>query len=499
MLGRPVVICADDGKPLLPTPQQADRKSPQPESQEVPITLKGKAIGLVRSVGNQEKPIAPSTRDLLNLPAEVLGRLCESKIELRSRIEQLRALHRVTAQFTEGQNLQGILDTITQTVVNAMGARASTIRLLSENGEELLIKSGCNISREYLNKGAIRLPDSQIDQLAIRDRQPVYIADLSSDPRVLYSAEAKREGLVSGLCAAMFYKNKCEGVLRVYMGERHKFDWFESQLLQTIANSGAAAIAHARLNDEAELSWRMKRQLAMAGEVQQRMIPDSPPSIEGLDIHAEYVPSHELAGDFYDYIDLPPDNVGIAICDVVGKGVRASLLMASIRASLRAHAINLYDMSEVLKLVNHDLCADTKISDFATMFYGVLNKQTKVFTYSCAGHIPPLLVRDERISHLDTAGGVLGIFPDMEYPQAHIELQPGDVLLAYTDGLNEASNFEDEQYGRTRVEAALLFAVDQGYSAENITRHCLWDMRRFAGLHRRQDDTTLIAIRVSEI
>ena len=152
----------------------------------------------------------------------------------------------------------------------------------------------------------------------------------------------------------------------------HRHLQFEVSLLQAIAAQAAAAIVNARLDEEAARAWTMRRQLRLAGEVQRQMIPANPPQIDGLDIAATYVPCFELAGDFYDFIDLPPDNTGIAVCDVVGKGVRASLLMASIRATLRAHAAYLYSMSEIVGNVNRSLCADTQIGDFATMFYGVI-------------------------------------------------------------------------------------------------------------------------------
>ena len=209
-----------------------------------------------------------------------------------------------------------------------------------------------------------------------------------------------------------------------------------------------------------------------------------------------YVPCFELGGDFYDFIRLGEENLGLAVCDVVGKGVRASLLMASVRASLRAHASNVYELSQVIGQVNADLCADTEINDFATLFYGVVDTATKRFTYVNAGHVPPLLVRDRQARRLTTGGRILGIDPDYAWRHEVFQLQRGDVLLCYTDGLTDAMNFEDESFGAQRVEQAILTAAQTDCDAGGLVKHVLWEMRKFAGLQTRIDDLTMVAVRV---
>ena len=472
---------------------------------EIPVVYEGQAIGLVRMYpatrsSETETPVTrlpdELRRKLLQLMSNMLVRLCNDAANLQNRVEELLALYRLMDKFNEQRDLQHILDVVTKTVVEVMKGKACSVRLLSEDGKNLVIRAVYSISRDYLDKRPIPLSKSKLDSEALTTNKVVYVADMQSDPRVIYPQESRREGLVSGLCAPMTYKGKHEGVLRVFTGRPHQFSWFDKQLLQAIASAAAAAITNTRLHEEAVQSYAIKRQLAQAGEVQRKMIPNRSPKIDGVDIHGEYIPSYELAGDFFDFIELPNKNLGIAVCDVVGKGIRASLLMASVRASLRAHARNVYDMGELLGQVNRDLCADTVSSDFATMFYCVLNHSTKRLTYSCAGHMPPVLVRDGKVVALEASGGMLGVLPDMKYPIGVVDLRPGDVVLAYTDGLSEALNFEHKEYGRRRIEQALTTAISEGYSAENIIRHCLWDMRRFTGLHRLMDDRTLVVVKV---
>jgi sigma-B regulation protein RsbU (phosphoserine phosphatase) len=353
-----------------------------------------------------------------------------------------------------------------------------------------------DLSPEYLNKGPILLSQSILDNEAFRTRDVVYVENEQTDPRVLYSAEARREGLVSALIAPLIYKDRPVGALRLYTDRPHRFSPYETALVKAVAAQAAAAIVNAQLYNQHLQAEAMRRQVRLAGEVQRRMIPERPPRVGGLDLAAVYVPSLDLSGDFYDFIELPAGNLGVVICDVMGKGVPASLLMASIRASLRAHVSNLYDLSEALRRVNRSLCDDTLISSFATLFYGVINTRIRQLTYSNAGHEPPMLVRDGKVQRLSTGGTVLGIERDMRYNQDVVQLQPRDVLVLATDGVFEAMDFKEEVFGRARMEQAMMTAIQRGDDANGIAKHILWELRRFTGLQARTDDLTLVAVRV---
>lgn len=512
----PMRLCDADGKALTkPSPASSYSTSTASGAKmapaaipwcDVPVLVREEVIGRI-TLGNPQTAMAADasaqahdefTRLLryVGLMANVISRMCDREKQLRDRAEELGTLYRLTAEFTGRRDLQSLLNVVASTVVDVLGAKSCSIRLLSEDRKELVIKAVANMSPEYLNKGPILVSQSMIDEEVLRTLQPLYIADERTDSRVLYKAEAQREGIVSALVAPMVYRGHCEGVIRVYMGRKHKFDWFETSLLTAIAAEGAAAIVNARLNEEAMHSANMRRALEMAAQVQRRMIPEQPPQAPGFQIGAMYVPSYELGGDFFDFLPLGGPNIGLAICDVVGKGVRASLLMASIRASLRAHASNIYDMSEVLSRVNRDLCEDVLTSDFATLFYGVLDWRLRRLTYCNAGHPAPLLFRGGQFRALSVGGMVIGVEPAAKYRQEFVALQGGDLVLAFTDGVVEALNFADEAFGRERLEKAIRTAVDQGQSAEGLCRHVLWEVRRFAGLQSRFDDLTLLAIKV---
>jgi len=522
----PLRICLPDGRPVTkasavwrgpPGPTRAEAGEREPDfadacgpvaRADVLIRLEGQVLGriVVRPPGSDwaaplpAEPGAPEAPPralrLLRLMANVIARRWNRQKLLRSRIAELAAMYRLTAEFTGRRDLQSVLELVTRTVVELFGAKACTIRLLNESQTELVVKAVAGLSPRYLTKGPILLSKSQIDREVVAHGRTVYIPDLRSDPRVLYPGEADEEGIVSGLCAPLSYKGRCEGVIRIYTGEPHDFDWYERSLLRALAAQAAAAIVNTRLYEQAVRGANLRRHVSMAAEVQRRMFPAGMPELPGFDIHAVYEPTFELSGDFYDFHQFEQDNLGVGVCDVVGKGVRASLLMASIRASLRAHASNIYDMSEVLARVNRDLCADTAIRDFATLFYGVIDARGRRFTYANAGHTPPLLVRDGQCCHLTTGGGVVGIDPGFSWRHDTMAFAPGDVVAIFTDGLTEALNFQDEGFGMARVERAAVAAVADRCSAAGVARRVLWELRRFTGLRTRLDDLTLVVIQV---
>ena len=186
--------------------------------------------------------------------------------------------------------------------------------------------------------------------------------------------------------------------------------------------------------------------------------------------------------------------MGIAIGDVVGKGIAASLLMASVRASLRAYAQDVYDLDEIISRVNNALTRDTLDNEFATLWYGVFDPDTLRLTYCNAGHDPPMLLRDGEIHTLDTGGMIVGVQQDSEYEKGLFDMAPGDTLLLYTDGLVDSFNDAGEKFGRKRIEHALTESAEK--SAADTINHILWQVRRFTGPRQGVDDTTLVVVKV---
>ncbi len=435
----------------------------------------------------------PAAIQFLYLLANAIARLCYQEFQLRQRINELTAVYGVTMMLADARDLQSVLQRTVQVVAELMGTKASSIRLIDREHDELVIKAVYNLSKEYLNKGPIRLSQAEIDKVALSPQGFEYVSNMATDPRVAYPQESAREGIVSMLSVGMRYKGRAVGVLRVYTDQEQAFSPLKIDLLKAVAAQAAAAIENARLVAETLEAQALEKQVQMAAEVQQRMIPQTPPKVNGVDLAAIYLPCYELGGDFYDFIPLPDDNIGLAVADVAGKGVPASLIMASVRAALRAQIDSVYYLYEVVHRTNLMVCRDTTASEFVTLFYGVLDARNKRFTFCNAGHPPALLLRNGKISELKGDNMVLGVDPDEPYRQSAIDLLSGDILLIYTDGLTDAMNFKQQTFGRPRLMETF---AKGGESADAVAESILWELRNFIGLAKRSDDVTMIVARI---
>jgi sigma-B regulation protein RsbU (phosphoserine phosphatase) len=429
----------------------------------------------------------------LFLLANAIARLCFQEFQLRQRINELTAVYGVAMMLADARDLQQVLKRTVQVVADVMETKAASIRLYDAEKDELVIKAVFNLSPEYLNKGPIRLPRAEIDRIALSADGFEYIADMGTDPRVQYPQESLREGIASMLSAGMRYKGKPIGVLRVYTEKPQAFSPLKIDLLKAVAAQAAAAIENARLLDETLQSAALEKQVQMAAEVQQRMIPQTPPKLPGIDLASVYVPCFELGGDFFDFIPLPDDNLGLTVADVSGKGIPASLIMASVRAFLRAQVDNVYYLYEAVRRINLMLCRDTKMGEFVTLFYGVLDSRNLRFTFCNAGHVPAMLLRDGKVTELFGDNMVLGVSPDEVFKQSLIEVRRGDFLLLYTDGLSDAMNYDQERFGRQRIIDAF---TQGGPTADAVTQNILWQLRKFVGMVKRTDDVTMIVVRI---
>ncbi len=409
-------------------------------------------------------------------------------------VEALHAVFDLTEWFAGTRDLQEILQHTAERITEVMGVKACGIRLLNEDTGEMVIKAVYNLSDAYLNKGPVVISENQIDTAAMNG-ETVYIKDASTDPRVRYREQAKAEGLVSGLCVPMTYRGKTVGVIRVYAARKHRFTPQEETLLRNAGSQAAAGIIEARLVEQHREAERYARQMRYAAEIQRRMIPAHPPRHSNIDFGCVYHPSLELSGDFYDFIDLGRGDVGFTIADVVGKGLPAALIMASVRSALRVYAAGQTDIRHIISSVNQHMCRDTLPGEFVTAFYGRLDARGRRLTYVNAGHDPPLMLRGDSLRELGTGGMVIGVIPDAEYDQESIDLQPNDIIVFYTDGVVDALDFEGHSFGRERLRKSVF--KYRNCSANEMAQQIKWDTRRFAGLAEQNDDITLVVAKIS--
>ena len=493
------------------------KTSALPGAISFPLRVGGQRIGsLLASPGAPRLGQDPrqSLERVVGLLASAAAELCEHELEVRDKVRELSALFRLTSLLAQASGMERVLEVALDAALDALGLDAGSIMLLKEDADgvvtgttedDLDLATSRHLSKEWLLWPQSLSKDRLFDKMALAG-EVVVSEDLSEDPRVLIRDKAAAEGLVSAIHAGVIFQNRPLGVLRLYARRRQTFSDFDRRMVRSIAQQAAVAIEQARLLRLQAEEQRIQRQLQLAADVQRRMLPSRVPQVPGVDLAARYVPSFELGGDFYDFIELN-GHLGLVVGDVVGKGVAAALLMAAVRASLRAHAQDVYDLDTVVARVNHALCRDTLDNEFATLWYGVLDPATLRLTYCNAGHEPPIIVRVPThrppsaadIDELSVGGMVVGIDRSQRYQRAVYDLHDRDVLVAYTDGLTDASNFERKKFGKKRVRETLLtiLAAEPEAPASRILDLLHWEVRKFTGLSNRVDDETIVVMRIS--
>ncbi|MBN2138962.1 MAG: SpoIIE family protein phosphatase [Sedimentisphaerales bacterium] len=412
----------------------------------------------------------------------------DKQLERDEKIYQLSTL--VAGRFS----LQEVLDRLAEAAVKITGVKACSIRLLDADAGDLKMRSTYGLSEEYRNKGVVSKNDPVIE--AAFEGQAVVLDDMRIDGRVKYKEATIKEGLVSQLTVAMKFRDKAIGVLRLYSPKAKRFYEEDIHLARAVASQCALAITNAKLYAEAVEGARIAEQMRLAGIVQRKMIPREAPRISGLDVAAKYIPCFDVGGDFYDFLKVCDDRIVVLIADVMGKGIPAALMMSCFRGAARAYVrgqCGTDSVAPVIDMLNKTVCAECDEGQFITLFYALIDAKNMKMTYCCCGHEPTLLIRKGHITDLDAGGLVLGVDPDAEYEVGTVNLQTGDSILFYTDGLIDAMNFDDQLWGKENLlAAAKKFAHEP---AETMMNDILRYRRRFVGLANQIDDTSIVVIK----
>ncbi|HUT29069.1 MAG TPA: GAF domain-containing SpoIIE family protein phosphatase [Sedimentisphaerales bacterium] len=434
-----------------------------------------------------------------------MARKTKKQIERDEQIYQLSTL--VAGRFS----LQEVLDKLAEAAVRITGVKACSIRLLDEESHDLKMRSTYGLSEEYRSKGVVSKDDPVVK--AAFAGEAVILDDMGLDDRVKYKQATIEEGLVSQLTVAMQFRGKAIGVLRLYSPRPMHFDEGDITLARAVASQCAVAITNARLYAEAIEGSRIAEQMRLAGVIQRRMIPKSAPLVPGLDIAATYIPCFDVGGDFYDFFRVRDSRIGIAVGDVMGKGIPAALMMSCFKGAVSGivdtlgtfrPVVEAYTdikgrkvvLGNIIDRLNRMACNDCRGGEFITLFYAAIDVAESTITYCNCGHEPAALIREDRIIDLDKGGLVLGIDPQAEYEIATIDLKDGDCIVFYTDGLIDAANFDGQIWGRENMlSTAKQFAAG---AAEQVVNNILAYRRRFVGLSRQIDDTSIVVVKVNK-
>src|SRR5436853_5098402 len=334
-----------------------------------------------------------------------------------------------------------------------------------------------------------------ITSKVIGEGAPVLTSDAMHDPRFQAQQSVVLSQIRSVMAVPLASGEEIFGMIYVDNPFHNRFREEDLKVLTTIASVASIKIEHERLLEERMEKRRMEEELKVASEIQMRLQPVSPPKLAGWDMTAVSFPCREIGGDYYDFIQCKNDPcLTIAVGDVSGKGTGAALLMSSLHAAVRAQAQTRRSISEVMSEINQYIFENSPSNKFLTLFYGELDPDTGEVCYSNAGHNPPILLRKSGETLRLEAGGLpVGVMPGSRYVEEKVVLEPGDVLVVYSDGISESVNLADEEFGDVRLIEVSRKNLDR--SASGLRDKIDEALSRFVGTAAPIDDMTLMIVK----
>ena len=341
--------------------------------------------------------------------------------------------------------------------------------------------------------GEIRISRSVIDEV-VNNGKSVLTSDEQSDPRFM-GGTVVLQGVRSVLAVPLGVGENVFGI--IYADSpiaEGRFTEDHLKVLTTLASVAAIRVENARLTEEQFERERLERELQVASEIQQRFQPASAPQVPGYELQGISFPCYEIGGDYYDFIHKRNGNLVVALGDVSGKGTSAALLMSSLHAAVHAQFDTHGSLAETISSINRYLVESIPANRFVTLFYADLNPKTGELAFLNAGHNPPLIVHASGTMEQLAAGGLpLGIMADADFREGRTTLNPGDVLVIYSDGVSEAVSPTGEEFGPTRLYEAVARNLDA--SAAGIRDRIESALTKFAQGTPANDDITMVIVK----
>ncbi|MFT3745375.1 MAG: SpoIIE family protein phosphatase [Pyrinomonadaceae bacterium] len=413
---------------------------------------------------------------------------------MSSRNDLLGLISKVGIALLSSSGLDDTLNQVATLVFEAVPAERVVIMLRDEkNAEEMIIKVARHRGSDT-KIGEVRVSRAIMSEV-VENGKSVLTSDAQQDPRFA-SQTIILQGIRSVLAVPMCVDERhVFGI--IYADSPTSQSTFTSEhlnILTTLASVASIRVENASLIDERINRERMERELELATEIQQRFQPDGPPSLEGYDFQGISFSCYEIGGDYYDFIPRHDGTMLVALGDVSGKGTSASLLMSSLHAAIHAQVAAKTPLDELVRAVNVYLANNTPTNRFITLFVAELDPATGRLTYINAGHNSPLIGRANGSLELVESGGLpLGLMDFAEYETGHAQLDHGDVLFIYSDGVSEANNINEDEFGMDRLQNVISSNV--GRSASGIRDKVEAALSEFTGTAAPNDDITLVIVK----
>jgi sigma-B regulation protein RsbU (phosphoserine phosphatase) len=459
----------------------------------VPLIAKNRLIGVIDLESEQAGYFRPEHLHLLTLTASRIAQAIENA-RLYARVSRqaksLEVLNEIAVELTSILDLDPLLERVGQLLRRLIDYQMFTVLLLDEKGETLITRYAWRFGYAHAPLRRLSVASGLVGA-AVREWRLINVPDVLKDSRYLPMNPETRSELI----VPLFYKGRIIGVLDLEHTRSHFFNHEHERMLTTLAGQIAIAIENARLyqavrRQEAQL----EKDIAMAREVQLRLLPREAPSHPHAEMAVRFLPARTIGGDLYDFLNYGPGRTAIVLGDVSGKAAPAALFAALVSGIMRAAAAQLPEPALMMALLNDALQERKLDSQYVTLLFAVWNDEDQTLQVANSGAIQPLFCRAGESVVVKAEGFPLGLFPNVTYEEFSVATQPGDILIFISDGILDAEDDKGDMYGDERLSSLLCSLRHQ--SAQQIADAILADVSSFQGTHDRFDDETIIVLKV---
>jgi sigma-B regulation protein RsbU (phosphoserine phosphatase) len=459
----------------------------------IPLIVKNRVIGVLNLETHEAGRFTEEHKRLLTLIGSRMAVGIENaRLHTRTtrQARTLVLLNEIARELTSILNVDELLKRIAELLSRLIDYQMFSILLVDAAGEKLQHRFSLRFQENIQLKHDVPLGDGLVGYAA-RHRQAVLVPDVAKDPRyILLNPETRSE-----LAVPLIYKDKVIGVLDLEHTKRGFFTEDHKRTVTTLAAQVAIAIENARLYEEiARQEKRLERDLALARELQFRLLPQSLPKLANLEVAAKFAPARAIGGDLYDFVNYSLDQMGMVIGDVSGKGAPAAIYAALVSGILRSHAPIEPGPAEMLRAVNFSLGERRIEGQFVSLIYAVWDDRNLSVKIANSGLPRPLYCHDGKIEVIEATGLPLGLFDDAEYDEFTFKAKPGDMFVFFSDGILDARNKAGDMFGRHRTEA--IIAGCAAISADCVVKSLFKAVTEHAAGEEAFDDETVVAIKV---
>ena len=414
----------------------------------------------------------------------------------------VQALHRQISRLERlveaGKALNGTLDlgelfgVILAIVREQTHAERASLFLLDTQRQELW-----SLVAQGLGQVEIRLPAGKgLAGWVAQSGETLNIPDAYEDDRFDRSVDKASGYRTRNLLVAPVRdkSGRIVGVIQLLNKAGEGFGQDDIDFLHDISVPAAIALDNARLHKESLARQRLEKDLQLARTIQRSLLPEAPPKVQGFEIAVRYEASQQVGGDYYDFIQLSPETLLLVVADVEGKGAASAMVMSNVQATLHTLARHVHSLEGILFNLNERVIESTRSGKYMTMFLALLDLKRRGLHYINAGHVAPLLVREDGVTPMNEGSPVVGLLPGMRYRRGHVKLAPGDIVVACTDGITEAAGSSEEEYGAERLGREVLARRLQ--SPASIVDDLFTEINQFSIGATHPDDKILMAIKV---